>query len=129
MNELLRIECLRTLFPTPSGEFAAVAGIDLTIERGRTLAIVGESGSGKSALSLSIMRLIPSPGRIGGGAIIFDGQDLLKLRPTAMRELRGRRIDPRRARNADGSDSLPAWQRGLARCPRSRAGVPGARRN
>jgi peptide/nickel transport system ATP-binding protein len=92
MNELLRIECLRTLFPTPSGEFAAVAGIDLTIERGRTLAIVGESGSGKSALSLSIMRLIPSPGRIGGGAIIFDGQDLLKLRPTAMRDLRGRRI-------------------------------------
>jgi peptide/nickel transport system ATP-binding protein len=92
MNELLRIEGLRTVFPTPSGEFAAVAGIDLAIERGRTLAIVGESGSGKSALSLSIMRLLPPPGRIAGGAIIFDGQDLLKLSPTAMRALRGRRI-------------------------------------
>ncbi len=92
MNELLRIEGLRTVFPTSSGEFAAVAGIDLAIGRGRTLAIVGESGSGKSALSLSIMRLIPQPGRIAAGAIIFDGQDLLKLRPTAMRDLRGRRI-------------------------------------
>jgi peptide/nickel transport system ATP-binding protein len=92
MNELLRIEGLRTLFPTPSGEFAAVAGIDLVIERGRTLAIVGESGSGKSALSLSIMRLIPPPGRIADGAIIFDGQDLLQLPPAAMRNMRGRRI-------------------------------------
>jgi peptide/nickel transport system ATP-binding protein len=92
MNELLRIEGLRTVFPTPSGEFAAVAGIDLAIERGRTLAIVGESGSGKSALSLSIMRLIPPPGRVASGAIMFDGQDLLKLAPAAMRALRGRRI-------------------------------------
>ncbi len=92
MNELLRIEGLRTVFPTPFGEFAAVAGIDLVIERGRTVAIVGESGSGKSALSLSIMRLISPPGRIAGGAILFDGQDLLKLPAAAMRNMRGRRI-------------------------------------
>jgi peptide/nickel transport system ATP-binding protein/oligopeptide transport system ATP-binding protein len=92
MNELLRIEGLRTVFPAPTGEFAAVAGIDLAVERGRTLAIVGESGSGKSALALSIMRLIRPPGRIAGGAIVFDGQDLLHLRPAAMRAIRGRRI-------------------------------------
>jgi peptide/nickel transport system ATP-binding protein len=92
MNELLRIAGLRTVFPTPTGDFAAVAGIDLAIERGRTLAIVGESGSGKSALALSIMRLIPPPGRIAGGSILFDGQDLLELPPAAMRAMRGRRI-------------------------------------
>jgi len=92
MDDLLRIENLRTVFPAPTGEFAAVAGIDLTLERGRTLAIVGESGSGKSALALSVMRLVPPPGRIAGGAIVFDGQDLLRLPPAAMRAIRGRRI-------------------------------------
>jgi peptide/nickel transport system ATP-binding protein/oligopeptide transport system ATP-binding protein len=92
MDELFRIAGLRTVFPTPSGEFAAVAGIDISIRRGRTLAIVGESGSGKSALSLSIMRLIPPPGRIAAGAILFDGQDLLALPPASMRDVRGRRI-------------------------------------
>jgi peptide/nickel transport system ATP-binding protein/oligopeptide transport system ATP-binding protein len=92
MTELLRIEGLRTVFPAPAGEFAAVAGIDLALGRGRTLAIVGESGSGKSALALSVMRLIPPPGRIAGGAIVFNGQDLLQLRPAAMRAIRGRRI-------------------------------------
>ncbi len=92
MDELLRITGLRTVFPTRFGAFAAVAGIDISLRRGRTLAIVGESGSGKSALSLSIMRLVPPPGRIAAGTIMFDGQDLLALPPASMRDVRGRRI-------------------------------------
>jgi peptide/nickel transport system ATP-binding protein len=92
MDELLRITGLRTVFPTRFGAFAAVAGIDISLRRGRTLAIVGESGSGKSALSLSIMRLVPPQGRIAAGTIMFDGQDLLALPPASMRDVRGRRI-------------------------------------
>jgi peptide/nickel transport system ATP-binding protein/oligopeptide transport system ATP-binding protein len=74
------------------GEIAAVDGVDLSLERGRTLGIVGESGCGKSVLSLSIMRLVAAPGRIAAGRVIFDGQDLLKLPPAAMRDIRGSRI-------------------------------------
>ena len=92
MTELLEIEGLRTVFRQPSGEVPAVDGVDLTVERGETLGIVGESGCGKSALSLSIMRLIASPGRISAGRILFDGADLLLLPPAAMREIRGNRI-------------------------------------
>jgi peptide/nickel transport system ATP-binding protein/oligopeptide transport system ATP-binding protein len=92
MHELLRIEGLRTIFPGDAGPFAAVDGVELTLERGHTLGIVGESGSGKSVLSLSIMRLVPPPGRIAAGSIRFDGQDLLSLPEPAMRALRGRRI-------------------------------------
>ena len=92
MEDLLRIEGLRTVFPGDGGPFAAVDGVDLILERGRTLGIVGESGSGKSVLSLSIMRLVAPPGRIAGGRVFFDGQDLLSLPEPAMRALRGRRI-------------------------------------
>ncbi len=67
-------------------------GVDLAVERGRTLGIVGESGCGKSILSLSIMRLVPAPGRIAAGRVVFDGQDLLTLPARAVRALRGRRI-------------------------------------
>ncbi len=76
---LLTIEGLRTVFKTHQGTVAAVDGVDLAVERGRTLGIVGESGCGKSMLSLSVMRLVPAPGRIAAGRILFDGQDLLTL--------------------------------------------------
>ena len=89
MLPLLSIAGLRTVFP---GNVAAVDGVDLTLERGRTLGIVGESGSGKSMLSLSIMGLVPPPGRIAAGSIRFDGQELPTLPPRALRALRGRRI-------------------------------------
>ena len=92
MNDLLSIEDLRTVFRTPAGEISAVAGVSLSVPRGKTLGIVGESGCGKSVLSLSTMRLVPPPGRIAGGRIMFDGQDLLTLPDDAMRALRGRRI-------------------------------------
>ncbi len=89
---LLAIEGLRTEFPGAKAPFAAVDGVSLTVDRGRTLGIVGESGCGKSMLSLSVMRLVPPPGRIAAGRLVFDGQDLLGLNPASMRGLRGRRI-------------------------------------
>ncbi len=89
---LLRIEGLRTVFRTPNGDVAAVDGVDLSVERGKTLGIVGESGCGKSMLSLSAMRLVPQPGRVAAGRILFDGRDLLTLPAADMRAIRGRRI-------------------------------------
>ena len=67
-------------------------GVDLSVERGRTLGIVGESGCGKSVLSLSVMRLVPPPGRIAAGEILFDGRDLLDLSLAQMRDIRGSHI-------------------------------------
>ena len=67
-------------------------GVSLSVEKGRTLGIVGESGCGKSVLSLSVMRLVPPPGRIAAGRILFDGRDLLTLPSAEMRDIRGRRI-------------------------------------
>ena len=89
---LLRIEGLRTVFRTPNGDVAAVDGVDLSVARGKTLGIVGESGCGKSVLSLSAMRLVPPPGRVAAGRILFEGRDLLTLPPADMRAIRGRRI-------------------------------------
>ena len=63
MTDRLRIEGLRTVFRTAKG-LAAVDGVHLAVARGQTLGIVGESGCGKSVLSLSVMRLVPPPGRI-----------------------------------------------------------------
>jgi peptide/nickel transport system ATP-binding protein/oligopeptide transport system ATP-binding protein len=89
---LLAIEGLRTVFGTEGGELAAVDGVDLTVQRGQTLGIVGESGCGKSMLSLSVMGLVPAPGRIAAGRVVFDGEDLARLPAERMRALRGKRI-------------------------------------
>ena len=88
-SPLLRIEGLRTIFPSHAGDIAAVDGVDIEVPKGRTLGIVGESGCGKSVLSLSIMRLVAQPGRIAAGRILFQGQDLLALDAISMRGLRG----------------------------------------
>jgi peptide/nickel transport system ATP-binding protein/oligopeptide transport system ATP-binding protein len=92
VSNLLSITSLRTVFHTVAGEIAAVDGVDISINRGRTLGIVGESGCGKSVLSLSIMRLVPPPGRIASGQIMFQGQNLLDLSLAEMRDIRGNRI-------------------------------------
>ena len=92
MSELLRIEGLRTVFKTSSGLVRAVDGVDLSVARGKTLGIVGESGCGKSMLSLSIMRLVPSPGRTVDGRVLLDGRDLLTLSTSEMRQVRGGQI-------------------------------------
>ena len=93
MAPLLDVRNLETQFKTQDGIVKAVNNVSFYVNRGETLGIVGESGSGKSVTSLSIMRLIPNPpGRISGGEVIFDGQDLLKISEDEMRELRGNRI-------------------------------------
>jgi peptide/nickel transport system ATP-binding protein/oligopeptide transport system ATP-binding protein len=92
MTDLLSIEGLRTVFRSGSGEVAAVDDVWLRVAKGSTLGIVGESGCGKSVLSLSIMRLVPNPGRIAAGRVLFEGRDLLTLPPADMRKIRGARI-------------------------------------
>ena len=92
MTDLLSVEGLRTVFRSASGDVAAVDGVSLGVAKGKTLGIVGESGCGKSMLSLSVMRLVPQPGRISAGRVMFDGRDLLTLSPHEMRDIRGNRI-------------------------------------
>lgn len=94
MNEpLLEVRNLKTYFYTFEGVTRAVNGVNFSLNRGDTLGIVGESGCGKSVTAWSIMRLIQEPpGKIVQGEILFDGQDLLKLRASKMRRIRGNRI-------------------------------------
>lgn len=89
---ILDIRGLVTAFNTRNGAIRAVDGISLSVKRGMTLGIVGESGSGKSMLSLSVMGLVPPPGRIAEGQVLFRGTDLTKLSPAKLRDLRGNRI-------------------------------------
>src|SRR6266568_6006956 len=92
-GKLLTVKNLRTYFETEDGVVKAVDGIDFELSRGQTLGIVGESGSGKSVASLSIMRLIPNPpGKIVSGEVKLDGDDLLKLSPGEIRDVRGKRV-------------------------------------
>jgi len=90
---LLEVKNLATQFNTESGIVKAVDGVSYAINEGETLALVGESGCGKSVSALSIMRLIPNPpGKITSGQILFEGEDLLTLSDSAMRNIRGNRI-------------------------------------
>lgn len=91
-STLLDIKDLRTSFFTEQGEVKAVDGVSLHVRKGATLGIVGESGSGKSILSLSILRLILSPGKIVGGQILYNGENLLDKSDRQMRKLRGNQI-------------------------------------
>jgi peptide/nickel transport system ATP-binding protein len=92
-SPLLDVRDLRTHFVIDGGEFRAVDGVSFTIARGKSLGIVGESGCGKSVTALSIMGLVPQPpGRITGGAVLFEGTDLLQLPPERMRDLRGDKL-------------------------------------
>ena len=90
---LLQVKDLRTSFFTEEGEVHAVDGVSYEVEEGETLGLVGESGSGKSVSALSILRLIPNPpGKIVGGEVLFEGQDILKLDDDEIRKIRGNRI-------------------------------------
>lgn len=90
---LLEVRDLRTHFFTRWGVVKAVDGVSFALSKGETLGIVGESGCGKSVTALSILRLVPRPaGRIIGGAILLEGEDLLKKSEREMREIRGSRI-------------------------------------
>jgi peptide/nickel transport system ATP-binding protein/oligopeptide transport system ATP-binding protein len=89
---LLQINNLSVVFDTESGKAQAVDELSLSVAKGTVLGVVGESGCGKSITSLSILRLIPPPGRIVKGEIIFDGQNLLTLSEAQMRSIRGNSI-------------------------------------
>ncbi len=92
MAPLLSVEGLQTHFETGEGVLRAVDGVSFSIERGEVLGLVGESGCGKSVTSLSIMRLVPPPGRVAAGRVLFEGEDLLAKDAEAMRRVRGARI-------------------------------------
>ncbi len=89
---LLEVKKLKTVFETREGELVAVDGIDFDIFPGEVLGLIGESGSGKTVSGLSILNLIPNPGKIAEGDIIFKGRSLIKLSEKEMREIRGREI-------------------------------------
>ena len=90
---LLQVRNLQTHFDTDDGTVRAVDGISFDIERGECVGIVGESGSGKSVAQISVLGLIPSPpGRIAGGEVLFDGEDLVGAPESALRKIRGNRI-------------------------------------
>ncbi len=90
---LLQVRHLATEFETEQGIARALDDISFELMPGETLGIVGESGCGKSVTSLSIMRLLPKPaGRIVGGEVLFDGQDLVQLPADEMHDIRGNRI-------------------------------------
>jgi peptide/nickel transport system ATP-binding protein/oligopeptide transport system ATP-binding protein len=92
-DPILEVKDLRTYFFTDDGVLPSVDGVSFTIERGKTMGLVGESGSGKSVTSLSILGLIPQPpGKIVGGEILFEGNDLTKYNEKQLRKVRGNDI-------------------------------------
>ncbi|NNG01208.1 MAG: ABC transporter ATP-binding protein [Desulfobacteraceae bacterium] len=93
MSELLNVKNLKTYFFTKYGTVKAVDGVSFKVDKGETFGIVGESGCGKSITALSIMRLVPDPpGRIVGGEIVLEGEDILKISDNEMRKVRGKKI-------------------------------------
>jgi len=91
-DQLLSISHLSTHIETADGVVKAVNDVSLTVAPGRVLGLVGESGCGKTMTALSVMRIVPPPGRIVGGAIQFQGVDLLSLPEGEMQRVRGRKI-------------------------------------
>lgn len=91
MSMLLEVKNLITEFGGQHG-VRAVNDVSFQLQRGKILGLVGESGSGKSVTGFSIMGLLDKAGRVASGQILFDGHDLTKNTPEAMRQLRGKRI-------------------------------------
>jgi oligopeptide/dipeptide ABC transporter ATP-binding protein len=92
-DALLSVEDLKTYFYTNLGIVKAVDGVSFSVKPGEALGLAGESGCGKSVTCLSIIRLVPKPaGRIVGGKVIFEGEDLLTKNEKEMRYWRGKKI-------------------------------------
>jgi peptide/nickel transport system ATP-binding protein len=86
------LDNLQTHFDTPAGVIRAVDGVSFSVERGEILGLVGESGSGKSITGFSVIGLVEPPGRVAGGRILFQGEDLVGRSEDEMRTLRGKKI-------------------------------------
>ena len=91
-KNLLEVKDLKVSFFTPAGEVKAVDGISYNLGYNEVMGIVGESGSGKSVEAYSIIGLLQKPGKVVGGSITFDGQDLLSFDEEQMRNIRGKDI-------------------------------------
>lgn len=89
---LLRVDQLRIEFSRAGQSIAAVEDVSFEVGRGEIVCLLGESGSGKSLSALAIIGLLPAGGRVGAGAIEFDGQPLHRLAPRELHRIRGRRI-------------------------------------
>jgi peptide/nickel transport system ATP-binding protein len=89
---LLEVRHLETSFPTPFGLVRACRDVSFSVEAGEVLGIVGESGSGKTVAALSILGLVPPPGRVEGGSIRFAGEELVGAPEERLRRLRGREM-------------------------------------
>jgi len=89
MNDVLKIDNLKTYFNTEDGVVKAVDDLSLSIKPGHTLGVVGESGSGKSVTSLTIMNLLAASAEVYDGSISFLGKDLINISTKEMRKLRG----------------------------------------
>ena len=89
---LMEIQNLKTYYFLPDYVIKAVDGVSMKIEEGEIIGLVGESGSGKSTLGLSILKLVPPPGRIVDGHIFFEGLDLAALGEEEIEKIRGAKI-------------------------------------
>lgn len=89
---VLQVQGLQTHFFTRVGVVKAVDGVDFSLDKGEVMGLVGESGSGKSVTGFSILGLVDPPGRVVGGSIRFQGEDLAQVSDERMRDLRGNRI-------------------------------------
>jgi oligopeptide/dipeptide ABC transporter ATP-binding protein len=92
VKKILRVEQLKTYFYTWAGIVKAVDGIDIDVNEGETLGLVGESGSGKSVTAQSIIRIVPSPGKIVEGKILYKGENLVEKNEKALQNIRGKEI-------------------------------------
>ncbi|HBM61845.1 MAG TPA: methionine ABC transporter ATP-binding protein [Citreicella sp.] len=92
MTAALQVRGLTTRFDTRAGAVTAVNDVSFSVEPGRIMGLVGESGSGKSVTGFSILGLIEAPGRVTGGEVLVEGQDLRALPPDEMRRMRGRKV-------------------------------------
>ncbi len=89
---LLRVEGLTVQFPADGGWAPVVRNVSFAVGRGEFVGLVGESGSGKTMTALALLRLVPPPGRIAGGRVLLDGEDLLALPEAALPRVRGARL-------------------------------------
>jgi ABC-type dipeptide/oligopeptide/nickel transport system ATPase component len=89
---ILEVRDLKTYFYTSQGIVRAVDGVSFSVERGEVFGLVGESGSGKTLTALSLLKLIPFPGRIVGGEVLFNGIDLLGANEKMLKNIRGSNI-------------------------------------
>ena len=89
---LLRIEDLTIHFPTEEGDVRAVNGVSLSVEAGQTLGLVGETGAGKTTTALGILRLVPEPGQVESGSIIYKDRDIMTMSEKAVQDIRGNEI-------------------------------------